>query len=385
MIASPGAALAGASVVIWTTTPWTMPGNRAIAYGAGDRLRAGARGRRAPRARCARPGERLLVALALLPEVLRGRRHRHAPRRARATRAPSWPARCCAHPLRGQRLRSRRAAAAGRLRHHRAGHRLRPHRARPRRGGFRARPRARPRGAGDGAATTAPSIAWVPLFAGLHVFKAAEPGLRGAGRGRRAARARQAACIPTRIPGARKAPLIFRATPQWFIRMDGAGADPRHGAGRDRRDALRPRAGPQPHRQHGRAAGPTGASAASAPGACRSRCSSTARTGEPLRDPAVIDRVVAAFRAEGADAWYASPPARFLGHDRDPDDYEQVHGHRRRLVRERLHPRLRAGGARPALAGRPLSRRLRPASRLVPVSLLEAVGTRGRGAVQARC
>jgi isoleucyl-tRNA synthetase len=23
----------GASVVIWTTTPWTLPGNRAIAYG----------------------------------------------------------------------------------------------------------------------------------------------------------------------------------------------------------------------------------------------------------------------------------------------------------------------------------------------------------------
>ena len=26
-------ALDGASVVIWTTTPWTIPGNRAIAYG----------------------------------------------------------------------------------------------------------------------------------------------------------------------------------------------------------------------------------------------------------------------------------------------------------------------------------------------------------------
>ncbi len=27
------AAIAGSSIVIWTTTPWTMPGNRAIAYG----------------------------------------------------------------------------------------------------------------------------------------------------------------------------------------------------------------------------------------------------------------------------------------------------------------------------------------------------------------
>ena len=31
-----------------------------------------------------------------------------------------------------------------------------------------------------------------------------------------------------------------------------------------------------------------------------------------------------AFTTEGADAWYSSPPSRFLGNDRDPDDYEQV-------------------------------------------------------------
>ena len=38
----------GAAVVIWTTTPWTLPGNRAIAYGDGHRLRVvevGDRGR----------------------------------------------------------------------------------------------------------------------------------------------------------------------------------------------------------------------------------------------------------------------------------------------------------------------------------------------------
>ena len=47
-------------------------------------------------------------------------------------------------------------------------------------------------------------------------------------------------------------------------------------------------------------------------------------TGEPLRDPAVIERIAAAFEPEGADAWYSSPPARFLGNDYDPDDFEQV-------------------------------------------------------------
>jgi isoleucyl-tRNA synthetase len=34
IMTAPNPALAGVSVVIWTTTPWTMPGNRAIAYGA---------------------------------------------------------------------------------------------------------------------------------------------------------------------------------------------------------------------------------------------------------------------------------------------------------------------------------------------------------------
>ncbi len=48
------------------------------------------------------------------------------------------------------------------------------------------------------------------------------------------------------------------------------------------------------------------------------------RTGEPLRDPAVVQRIVEAFTVEGADAWYSSPPSRFLGNDRNPDDYEQV-------------------------------------------------------------
>ena len=140
------------------------------------------------------------------------------------------------------------------------------------------------------------------------------------------------------------------------------------GAGRDRATPISCRM-PGRNRigQHGRRRGRTGASAASAPGACRSRCSSSARTGEPLRDPAGDARASSPPSAsEGADAWYTSPPERFLGPGRNPDDYEQVTRHRRRLVRERLDPRLRAGGPRPALAGRPLSRRLRPASRLVP-------------------
>ncbi len=44
--------------------------------------------------------------------------------------------------------------------------------------------------------------AWVPLFAGLHVYKAADAGLRRAGRGRRRCSRAASSCIPTRIPGA---------------------------------------------------------------------------------------------------------------------------------------------------------------------------------------
>ena len=44
-----------------------------------------------------------------------------------------------------------------------------------------------------------------------------------------------------------------------------------------------------------------------------------------LRDPAVNARILAAFEAEGADAWYApGAKARFLAPDHDPEAWEQV-------------------------------------------------------------
>ena len=45
--------------------------------------------------------------------------------------------------------------------------------------------------------------------------------------------------------------------------------------------------------------------------------------GRTTEDQAVIDRVVDAFREEGADAWFDSAPERFLG-DYDAAEYEQV-------------------------------------------------------------
>ena len=47
-------------------------------------------------------------------------------------------------------------------------------------------------------------------------------------------------------------------------------------------------------------------------------------SGEILDDASVNARITEAFAAEGADAWFNSPPGRFLGDERAASDYEQV-------------------------------------------------------------
>jgi isoleucyl-tRNA synthetase len=48
------------------------------------------------------------------------------------------------------------------------------------------------------------------------------------------------------------------------------------------------------------------------------------KTGEPLRDPAVIERVAAEVEKKGADAWFTDAPGRFLGNAYDPAEWDQV-------------------------------------------------------------
>ena len=66
----PAAALEGASVVIWTTTPWTIPGNRAVAYGEGIDYAVFEATAVAPGG-AAVVGERLVLAEALREQVFR--------------------------------------------------------------------------------------------------------------------------------------------------------------------------------------------------------------------------------------------------------------------------------------------------------------------------
>ena len=106
------------------------------------------------------------------------------------------------------------------------------------------------------------------------------------------------------------------------------------------------------------------------------------RTGEPLRDPAVVQRIVEAFKAEGADSWYSLAAVALPRQRPQPGRLRAGDGHRRCLVRGRLDPRLRPGSAQPALAGGSVSGRLRPASRLVPVVAAGGGRHPRRGAVQ---
>ena len=168
-----------------------------------------------------------------------------------------------------------------------------------------------------------------------------------------------------------KAKVIYRCTPQWFIAMDrplgvhhpktraekrweneggapflplpsGGKAAKRRGRWADRPTSTaapspdplpegegsircassRWRPSPKPASSPKRAATgsgrwsravPTGCSAASAPGACRSRVFVERKTGQLLVDHEVNERIVAAIKAEGVDAWDEERAQEYLG------------------------------------------------------------------------
>jgi len=317
--------LRGASVVIWTTTPWTIPGNRAVAYGAEiDYALVHVEG-------CAegsflKPGELLLVALPLLPQFEKDAGlGAHTIRRV--LKGAELAGTVAAHPLRG--MDSAKGgydfdvpllegdfvttdAGTGFV-HIAPGHGEddfnlgRAH-------GIQVTETV----GDDGTYATG-----APGFVGLHVWKAHDPIYAACeALGTLVAKGKLTHSYPHSWRS--KKPVIFRATPQWFIAMDDANAI--------RQKSLDAIAATHFVPDIGR--NRIGSMVQNRPDWCISRQRAwgvpiavfvSKQSREPLRDQAIMDRIVEAFRTEGADAWYKPGAAqRFLGPDRRAEDYEQV-------------------------------------------------------------
>ena len=311
--------LAGASAVIWTTTPWTIPGNRALAVGpAVEYVAVEVTGVAANS--LARIGERLLIADLLLGNVMAETGITGTAEVARL-RGADLAGTLCAHPLRGQGYDEDRPIFLADFVTTEQGSGL-VHMA-PAHGEddfalCRAHGIAAPESVDDDGRYAAA----VPLFAGVHVFKAAAPvGAALEAAGGLLARGKLTHSYPHSWRS--KAPVIWRATPQWFIRMDGPEQIRARALAAIDTTAFVP---PQGRNR-------IASMVASRPDWCVSRQRAWGvpipvfverATGQPLRDPAVVARIVAAFAAEGADVWYSAPPERFLGEGRDPAAFEQV-------------------------------------------------------------
>ncbi len=98
IIDTPDAALQDAFIVIWTTTPWTIPGNRAIAFGPGIRY-ALYEVKEAPEGNWAQSGERYVLAESLAEEVMKAARVEDFEKLA-DVHAETLAATTTAHPLR---------------------------------------------------------------------------------------------------------------------------------------------------------------------------------------------------------------------------------------------------------------------------------------------
>jgi isoleucyl-tRNA synthetase len=332
----------GADIVIWTTTPWTIPGNRAIsfspdiAYAVYEVEAVDESGDFAP---WAKAGDRLVLADARAQDVFAAAKITAAKRVAQID--PSQLV--CDHPLQG--LAGSYGFGVPLL----VGEHVTDE-------------------VGTGFVHTAPGhgtddyLAWLkagqaqtdipftidgdgrytkdaPGFEGLGVLelegkKAGKDGpANGAvmealiARGKLLARGRLTHQYPHSWRS--KAPLIYRNTPQWFIAMDKPVA---HLGGKTLREVAMAQIAAT---DWGNAAGANriNAMVGDRPDWLISRQRAWGvplamfvhkETGAILQDDAVNARILAAMRARGADAWFLTPASDFLGSDYDAQDYEMV-------------------------------------------------------------
>ena len=325
------------NVVIWTTTPWTIPGNRAISYsttmdyGVYEIVSTG-------EGALGRLGERLLLA-----DVLAVQTAKHAHIELKKLQPVDPTGIVCAHPFRGQGYEFEVPMLAGEhvtadtgtgFVHTAPGHGEDDFEIVLEKLGkdYPARhPDAFSVVTEDGA--FAPNV---PLFAGKHILS--RDGKKDGDANGAVIKELIASnallakgTLRHQYPHSwrSKAPVIFRATPQWFVAMDrpfqgSTGRTLRQIAMQAIRDTKwYPKAGENR----------IGSMVEGRPDWVLSRQRAWGvplaifvekKTGAILDDAEVNARIIKAFREEGADAWFKPDAvARFLG-DRNPDDYEQV-------------------------------------------------------------
>ena len=316
------------SVVIWTTTPWTIPANRAIAY-AKELEYVLYTVASAEEGSLAVPGEGLVIASALQEEV--ARQCRLTLTRVRQVDPRGW---ICRHPLYGRGYEFAVPLLEG-------AHVTSD--------------------TGTGFVHTAPShgeddfnlarahgieipsmvgedgsfLPNVPVFAGKKILTPS--GKDGDANGAVISELISAGAllgkgtIRHQYPHSwrSKAPVIFRATPQWFAAIDlpfpgsneaslrglalgGIAATQWYPRAAENRIAAMVRERPDWVLSRQRAWGVPIAVFVNK------------HSGEVLRDDAVNTRIADAFEREGADAWFSSPHARFLAPEHHPEDYEPV-------------------------------------------------------------